>query len=511
MIPARACRYTPVVDRRAKIVATLGPASAGGEVLERLLAAGADVVRLNMSHGSRGDHAALIRRLRALTARTGRFVPVIVDLMGPRYRLAEVPGGPRRLEAGARVRLGAPGPGIDLPVDSLELVDLLQAGERVLIDNGLVEVEIVGEESRAAVARVVHGGLVSTRKGINLPDTDLPFTISEKDRGDVAFALESGADFLAVSFVGGPEDLEAVRAVLRETGGMLPLIAKLERPAPLARLEETVAAADAVMVARGDLGVEVPLSDVPVWQKKIIAAGRRVGKPVIVATQMLESMMSQPRPTRAEASDCANAVFDGADALMLSGETAAGAYPVEAVETMAGIICRAESYRPPSLGDFADRPPPLLRGVAEQAIRAADQTDRGPERDPQLEIPDVVTAAAVYATHGLDARRLVAFTQSGFTARMIARYRPRIPITVFTHDPQVARRVQLLWGARPLLMDVEADHHDEVVRMVDRVLVDAGRAEPGDTVLILMGVPLAERPLTNLMRVHRVRGRKTSR
>ncbi len=503
------------MDRRAKIVATLGPASSSEDVLERLLVAGVDVVRLNMSHGTQEDHAAVIRRLRSLTARTGRFVPVIVDLMGPRYRLDEVPGGPRRLESGARVRLGAPGPETDLPVDSPEILNLLQPGERVLIDNGLIELAILergrqtvcARGSQTVCARVVHGGTVSTRKGINLPDTDLPFSISEKDRSDVAFALREGADFLAVSFVGGPEDLDAVRAVLRQAGGLLPLVAKLERPAPLSRLDETVAAADAVMVARGDLGVEVPVHDVPVLQKKIIAAGRRVGKPVIVATQMLESMMTQPRPTRAEASDCANAVFDGADALMLSGETAAGDYPVQAVETMASIICKAESYRQPGLevlhnpasgAVLADRLPPLLRGAPEQ--RPADS-----ERERQLEIPDVVTAAAVYATHGIEMRRLVAFTQSGFTARMIARYRPRTPITVFTHDPCVARRVQLVWGARPLLMDVEVQHHDELVSMADRLLLDAGRARPGDVILILMGVPIAERPLTNLMRVHRIR------
>ena len=492
------------MDRRAKIVATLGPASSSEDALGRLLDAGVDVVRLNMSHGTREQHATVIRRLRALSESAAdgqrpRHVPVIVDLMGPRYRLAEMPGRPRRLEEGDEVRLGAPGPGVDLPVESPDFVERLEPGERVLIDNGLVEIEVLATEGQTVTARVAHGGLVSTRKGINLPDTDLPFSISEKDRADVAFAVREGADYLAVSFVGGPEDLAAVRAVLDEAGGVLPLIAKLERPAPLARLDETVASADAVMVARGDLGVEVPLHDVPVLQKKIIAAGRRVGKPVIVATQMLESMMSHPRPTRAEASDCANAVFDGADALMLSGETAAGDYPVEAVTTMAGIIREAESYRPPMMIDLADRPSPLLPGASEQALL-------NPDLDRHLDIPDVVSAAAVHATHGLEVRRIIAFSQGGFTARMVARYRPRTPITVFTRDTRVARRVQLVWGARPLLIDRQVRDHDEVVSLVDRQLLDAGLAEPGDVIVILMGVPIAERPLTNLMRVHRVRG-----
>ncbi len=486
------------MDRRAKIVATLGPASSSEDVLRRLLEAGVDVVRLNMSHGTQDEHRVVIQRLRELSRQAGLFIPVVVDLMGPRFRLAEVTGGPRQLEVGDTVRLGPPGSEIDLPVESPGFLSHLQPGERILIDNGLVELQVSETEPGAVVGRVVHGGAVATRKGINLPDTDIPFSVSEKDKSDIAFALREDADYLAVSFVGGPEDLEAIRAVMIETGGLLPLIAKLERPKPLGRLDETVASSDAVMVARGDLGVEVPVHEVPVWQKKIIAAGRRVGKPVIVATQMLESMMTQPRPTRAEASDCANAVFDGADALMLSGETAAGDFPVESVTTMAGVICAAESYRAPNLDDLPDQPLPLLPGAPEVA-------NLNPKRDRQLEIPDVVSAAAVHATQSLEVRRIVAFSQGGFTARMIARYRPRTPITVFTGDPRVARRVQLVWGARPLLMDVEVHHHDEVVNIVDRLLLEAGLDQPDDVILILMGVPIAERPLTNLMRVHRVR------
>ncbi|MCP3956337.1 MAG: pyruvate kinase [bacterium] len=491
------------MNRRAKIVATLGPASAGEDVLGRLLESGVDVVRLNMSHGSHRTHRRLIRGVRAQAERLGRLVPVIVDLMGPRYRLGEIPDGPRMLREGDAVCLGtcadASAAASDLPVEDPELLEHLRPGERLLIDNGLVELEVRSREGGTVAARVAHGGPVSTRKGINLPDTDLPFTISEKDRGDIAFALAEGADYLAVSFVGGPEDLEAVRATASELGGVLPLIAKLERAAPMRRLRETVEAADAVMVARGDLGVEVPLSEVPVLQKKIIDAGRRVGKPVIVATQMLESMMTQPRPTRAEASDCANAVFDGADALMLSGETAAGDFPVESVRTMAKIISQAETYRPPSFADLDDRITGIvLPGVSERA-------HFNPDRDQNLDIPDVVSAAAVYATHQLDVRRIVAFSQGGFTARMIARYRPRTPITVFTREVEVARRVQLIWGAHSLLMDVDVEHHDEVVSLVDRLLQEADLAEPGDRILILMGDPIAERPLTNLMRVHRVR------
>jgi pyruvate kinase len=482
------------MERKAKIVATLGPASAGEDVIARLFDAGVDVVRLNLSHGSHDDHRRMIRTVRRVARAQQRFVPVIVDLMGPRYRLGQL-SGVRTLAAGEEVSLGE---GADLPVEDPEFLRHLRPGERMLVDNGLVELEVLEIDERRVRTRVRHGGPVSTRKGINLPDTDLPFTISDKDRADVALAVAEGADYVAVSFVGGPEDLRAVREVVRGAGGLLPLVAKLERAKAMENLLETVREADAVMVARGDLGVEVPLHQVPVWQKKIIGAGRRYGKPVIVATQMLESMTQHPRPTRAESSDVANAVFDGADALMLSGETAAGAYPVEAVRTMAEIIVHAESYE-------ASRPAPEGRSAAPRPLAPGPPEIRQlSERDVHLEIPEVVSATAVRAAGWLAARRIVAFSQGGFTARMIARYRPRPPITVFTPDPGVARRLQLVWGARPLLME-QVHHHDEVVRVVDRLLLDSGLAAPGDTLVILMGDPIDQRPLTNLMRIHRVR------
>ncbi len=483
------------MSRRAKIVATVGPASASLEVLARLLAAGVDVVRLNLSHGDHEGHRTVIERVRRLARQQGRFVPVIADLMGPRYRLGQLPGEPRQLAAGSEVELGE---GADLPVEDPAFLDHLQPGERVLIDNGLVELAIVARQGRRVRGRVVHGGAVSTRKGINLPDTDLPFTISEKDRRDIAFAVREEVDYVAVSFVGGPDDLEAIRAEVRRVGGALPLIAKLERARAIHRLQPIIRSADAVMVARGDLGVEVPLHQVPVAQKKIIAVGRRYGKPVIVATQMLESMMEQPRPTRAEASDCANAVFDGADALMLSGETAAGKHPVAAVRTMSEVICEAESYRPPAAVSAEE---PLSPGLVEEV-------GLDPQRDRHLEIPDVVCEAAVHAAGRVDVRQIVAFSQGGFTARMIARYRPATPITVFTRDRRVGRRVQLVWGTRPLLMDHEVQHHDQVVSVVDRLLLEADLVREGDTIIILMGDPIGERPLTNLMRVHRVRSQE---
>ena len=484
--------------RRAKIVATVGPASSEEAMLRRVLDAGVDVVRLNLSHGDHEFHGSILRRVRRLADELGRFVPVIVDLMGPRYRLSQIENGPRQLEAGDRVTFGVGD--VELPVEDSDFLESLQVGERVLIDNGLVELKVVERREQRVLAEVIFGGQVSTRKGINLPDTDLPFTISDKDRADIAFAVEQDADYIAVSFVGGPGDLEAIRAVMAEHGGNLPLIAKLERATVMKRLDATVQAADAVMVARGDLGVEVPPHRVPVMQKRIISSGRRYGKPVIVATQMLESMMQQPRPTRAETSDVANAVFDGADALMLSGETAAGKFPVEAVRTMSKVIDEAEHYRRPKAYEPKDkRASHLLPGSSEQPYL-------NPGRDLHLEIPEVVSAAAVYAVDRIDCKHIVAFSQGGFTARMIARYRPTTPITVFTRNEEVARRVQLVWGARPVLLDHDVNHHDEVVESVDRMLVEKDLARPGDTIIILMGDPIDQRPLTNLMRVHRVRG-----
>jgi pyruvate kinase len=494
------------VIRRAKIVSTIGPATSSPTAIGRLLRAGVDVVRLNLSHGDHAFHRGILREVRAEAAKQRRFVPVIVDLMGPRYRLAKIADGPRLLQAGQVLALGGDTlEDIDLPFEDTSILEHLQTDERVLIDNGLVELKVLSKSADRVLAKVMHGGHVSTRKGINLPDTELPFTISEKDRADIRFAIEEDADYIAVSFVGGPEDLEAIRAVMAENKGLIPLIAKLERAGVMRRLEKTIQVADAVMVARGDLGVELPLHRVPVMQKKIIGIGRQLGKPVIVATQMLESMMTQPRPTRAEASDVANAVFDGADALMLSGETAAGEYPVEVVETMALIIREAESYRKHQVllgGD--DRPTKaasahLLPGQAERVYL-------NESRDLYLDIPEVMAASAVYAVDRLEAKQIVAFSQGGFTARMIARYRPGTPITVFTQNVDVARRVALVWGTQPLLMEKEVTTHDEVVEVVDRLLVENDLARPGDTIVILMGDPIRERPLTNLMRAHRVRG-----
>jgi pyruvate kinase len=490
-------RTTPTAERRARIVATLGPASSSESILRRLLAAGVDVVRLNLSHGTHAEHRRRIRIVRRLAG--DRPLPALVDLMGPRYRLGAL-ATPRRLRRGETVVLGEDARSADLPIEA-DVLRQLRRGERMLIDNGLVELAILGRRGRAASARVLFGGVVSAHKGINLPDSALPFAISAKDRADVAFAVEEGADFVAASYVGRGEEIEAVRDVARRAGRDLPVIAKLERALAIEHLDEIVEAADAVMVARGDLGVEVPLDRVPVLQKAIVAAGRRLGKPVIVATQMLESMMTQPRPTRAEASDVANAVFDGADAVMLSGETAAGGFPVEAVATMDRIVRTAERYRWSPAGRGGWSPQAAVEGPLRPAV--GETFNR--RRDVHIEIPDALCGAAVEVARRLGDGPLVAFSQGGFTARMLARYRPSVPIVVITGDRRTARRMQIVWGVRPLVVRARLRRLDQVVAAVDRELLARRLARPGDTIAILMGDPVGERPLTNLLRVHRVR------
>ena len=473
--------------RRAKIVATLGPASSDSETIASLLEAGVDVVRLNLSHGSHETHREIVETVRAEARRIDRPVPILMDLMGPRFRLGVLPDEGRMLAADGVVTLSEDSDA-DLPIEEPEFLDHVRVGERVLIDNGLVELEVESVAGRRLTARVIEAGKVSTRKGINLPDSEIPFSISDKDRADVALAVELGVEYLGASYVGAPADVVAVRDLATSLGSTIPVVAKLERQRALQHLDEIVEAADAVMVARGDLGVEVPLHQVPVLQKRIVEIGLGLGTPVIVATQMLESMMEHPRPSRAETSDVANAVFDGADALMLSGETAAGKFPVESVRTMDRIICEAEGH------ENRRREP----GHELSPVRPSWTIGR-------FVTADTVAGAATFAARRLPVTKIVAFSQSGFTARLISRYRPGVEIVMFTADPVVASRSQLVWGVTPLLLDAEPRDHDQVVEMVDRLMTARDLAEPGDQVILLMGAPIKERPLTNLLRIHNIR------
>jgi pyruvate kinase len=493
------------MERRAKIMATLGPVSRDETVLRGLVRAGVDLFRLNLSHGTQEQHRETLRRVRRVAVEEGCHLPVVLDLMGPRYRLGTIPDEPRVLKPNQEVVLGPEAHDVDLPVDP-EILAHLQPEERVLIDGGLIELRITSKQGDRVRAKVINGGPVKTRKGINLPDSDLPFEVSAKDRADIAFAVAEEADYLAASYVGEGSHIEAVRAVVSEAGGRIPIIAKIERKTAIEKLEEITEAADGLMVARGDLGVEVPLYTVPVLQKKIVAAGRLSGKPVIVATQMLESMVEQPRPTRAEATDVANAVFDGADALMLSGETAAGKYPVLVVETMARIIKEAEDYVRQSSSRPTLQPLGHVHARRTFALDPTDSADAGETGgEPSLDVPDIVSAAAVQAAEQIGVSRIVAFSQSGFTARLVARYRPPSPIMAFTPDARVARQIQLVWGVRPFVAEFQVGSLEDIVQVVERELLAAQLVKPGDRIIILMGHPVRERPLANLMRVHRIR------
>lgn len=476
------------MKRRSKIMITLGPSSEDDKTLRRLLQAGADAIRLNLSHGTREHHRQLVRRVRKVADQLGRQVPIMLDLMGPRYRLGDLSEEGRQLKSRQLVTLASEPASADVPIGNPDLLRYLKPGERVLIGDGLIELRVLERKRDRVRARVNSGGRITSRKGINLPDSDLPFRVSDKDRGDIQMAVEEGIDILAASYVGRGSDIKNIHRQIGEAGGAIPVLAKLERARAIEHIDEIVDAADAVMVARGDLGVEVPLHRVPVLQKKIIAAGRRAGKPVVVATQMLESMIRHPRPTRAEASDVANTVFDGTDTLLLTGETAIGSHPGKTVRTMVKIIEEAENY---ALSiDHSWRNKLLVE----------------PESGGFPEVADAAAKAAVLTAQNLAARQIVAFSRSGFTARLIARYRPSVPVLVFTPEPGVARQIQLLWGVQPIAVtDRRPASDDEVVELVERALKKLGLVKNGERLVILMGSRVGDRRPTNLMRIHQVR------
>ena len=480
-------RYTAAqMDRRTKIIATLGPASEDPKTIRQLLNAGVNAFRLNLSHGSRDEHKNRIRTIRQLASEARKYVPVMLDLMGPRYRLGVLPENGRTLSRRQTVTLSKDPESAEVPIGNPEVLQFLKPGERVLIGDGMVELKILRNRPEEVEARVVSGGPISTRKGINLPDSDLPFQITPKDRDDIRMAVAEGVDFLAASYVGSAADVKAIRRQIKRAGGSIPVLAKLERARAVNNIDEIVEAADAVMVARGDLGVEVPLHRVPTIQKQIIEAGRHYGKPVVVATQMLDSMIKHPRPSRAEASDVANTVFDATDALLLTGETAAGAYPVRTVRTMVEIIEEAESY--------------ALSRASNWRYKLLVEADSG----GFPEVADAVARAGVFTAQNLGVQKLVAFSRSGFTARLVSRYRPSVPVLVLTLDEQVARQMQLLWGVQPLFVSTRPDTEEEIMRLVEKLLKSARLVKSGERLVVLMGSTVGDRRPTNMMRIHQV-------
>ncbi|MDP9444835.1 MAG: pyruvate kinase [Actinomycetota bacterium] len=464
--------------RRAKIVCTLGPATSTAERVRRLVQAGMDVARLNLSHGTRADHERVYRLVRQAADEAGRGVGVLVDLQGPKIRLGRFPDGPVTVHEGDRFLIttrDVPGGQRECSTTYAGLPDDVRAGDAILIDDGQVRVrvEYVDEVDVHTVVEV--GGELSSHKGLNLPGVTVSApALSEKDVEDLRWALHLRADWIALSFVRSAGDVADVRRVMAEEGESLPVVAKIEKPQAVDNLEAIVEAFDGFMVARGDLGVEMPLEIVPTVQKRIIERARVHAKPVVVATQMLESMISAPRPTRAEASDVANAVLDGADAVMLSAETSIGDYPIEAVETMRRIIAATES--------------PGLHRLA--AIDWSPRTKSG-----------VICKAAAEVAERLRARFVCAFTTSGDSARRMARYRSHVPVLAFTPDPAVRSQLSLTWGTETFLVPM-VQHTDEMVRQVDQSLLDIGRCGEGELVVIVAGSPPGIAGSTNALRVH---------
>ncbi len=469
--------------RKAKIVCTTGPATDTPEQIQALVDAGMDVARINRSHGAPEEHEAIIGHVRAAAKASGRAVAVLVDLQGPKIRLG-------RFKDNAKVEL-AEGDIFTITTDEVvgtkELASTTykglpgdaRVGDRILIDDGRVAVRITAVEGPKVVTRVEVGGPVSNNKGLNLPGVAVSVpAMSEKDEEDLRWALRLNADFIALSFVRNASDYEDVARIMAEEGKKVPVIAKIEKPQAVDNLAEIIEAFDGIMVARGDLGVELPLEMVPIVQKRAIELARRSAKPVIVATQVLESMISAPRPTRAEASDCANAVLDGADAVMLSGETSVGEYPIEAVRTMARIIENTEQHG-------RDRIAPL--GWSPQTRGGA------------------VTHAASEVGETLGAKYLVTFTQSGDSARRMSRLRSPIPLLAFTPLPEVRNHLALSWGVQTYQVPHVA-HTDAMVLQVDQTLLVNGLAEDGDLVVIVFGAPVGVPGTTNSLVVHRIGG-----
>jgi pyruvate kinase len=475
--------------RRTKIIATLGPASSSPEVIERLLTSGVDVFRLNFSHGKHEQHVKVIRTVRDIATNLGRYVPIVGDIQGPKLRIGEV-DGVIQLQDGQPFVITTQNLIGNKDIVSTPFTPLpreVQSGHRILINDGLVELVVTSVDGDKVSTRVLHGGPISSKKGMNFPDSELTIpAITDKDKEDVKFAIAQQLDYIAASFIRRRSDIEGLRTLLAEHGGAeLNVIAKLEKPQAIDALDEILDVSDGVMVARGDLGVELPPEAVPVIQKRILSTASRFGRFAITATQMLESMTTNSRPTRAEASDVANAIFDGSDAVMLSAETASGMYPVQAVQMMARIVFAAEANR--HLHDA---------GVLRAPFKKSSESD---------EFTDALAGAANYAAEQIDAKYIVVFTQTGFAARLMSKFRPKAPIIALTPSTWVARRMNMLWGVQPFVLKEAGEFHEQIVDRVDDFLLGKDIVRPGDRLVILMGSPIYQRAKTNLLRVHRVR------
>ncbi len=474
----------PMIRRRrnAKIVATLGPATSTYEQILAIYEAGADVFRFNFSHGEHEDHAERMRHVRRIEQLVQRPIGVMADMQGPKLRVGRFKDGKVKLEAGARFRLDlnpAPGDIHRAPLPHREIFAALEPGADVLLDDGRIRLRVTEIAKDGADFEVIAGGVLSDRKGVNVPGVLLPLSpLTEKDRRDLAFALDIGADWIALSFVQRPDDLAEARKLIAGRAGLL---TKFEKPAALAEMDALVELSDAVMVARGDLGVETPPEDVPLAQKRLVRACRNAGKPVIVATQMLESMVTSPAPTRAEASDVATAVYDGADAIMLSAETAAGDYPVEAVAMMNRIAVRVESD------------PGYREGLNHT------------RHEPEPTAADAISRAARQVAETISAAAIVTYTTSGSTTLRASRERPEAPILGLTSNVATARRLSLAWGVRPEHTE-DVEDFSEMVRKACAIAYNRELAKLGDRIVVTAGVPFGTPGATNVLRIAWITG-----
>ncbi|OEJ96686.1 pyruvate kinase [Streptomyces thermolilacinus] len=469
--------------RRARIVCTLGPATHSYDQIKALTEAGMDVARLNLSHGTHTEHEERYAHVRKAAEETGRTIGILADLQGPKIRLGTFHEGPVLLERGDRFTLTTQptqGDRHHCGTTHHNLPNDVTPGERILLDDGRVTLQVITIDGPHVHTNVLEGGLVSDHKGLNLPGVAVSVpALSDKDENDLRWALRTGADIIALSFVRTGQDIKDVHRIMDEEGRRIPVLAKIEKPQAVHNIDDIVAAFDGIMIARGDLGVEMPLEHVPIVQKRAIKLAKRNAKPVIVATQMLDSMIDNSRPTRAEASDVANAVIDGTDAVMLSGETSVGRHPVETVRTMSRIIAAAEE-------DL------LAGGLRPLTEHGKPRTQGGAVARAAAEIGDF-----------LDARYLVAFTQSGDTVRRLSRYRSPIPLLAFTPDPATRAQLGLTWGVEAFL-GPHVDSTDAMVAQVDEHLLKIGRCRPGDTVVITAGSPPGVPGTTNMVRVHHI-------
>ncbi len=478
--------------RRTRIVCTIGPAASSSRMLENLIRAGMDVARLNMAHGTREEHLAVITRLRRLSRRRNRPVGILLDLAGVKLRISEVQGSGVVLEKGAQVLLRQgrrPSTSGTLFIPYSGLTKDLKEGHRVLIDDGRVELVVTGRKGNALGARVCEGGTLTPHKGVNLPDTDISTrSFTPKDRADLSFGIRHGVDAFGVSFVSTAEDMTVVKKALKKAGYEAPLVAKIERPSALENIGEIMDVADGIMVARGDLGVEVSAAAVPIIQKDLILSAARKNRFVITATQMLESMTHSSVPTRAEAADVANAVLDGSDAVMLSAESSVGMYPVKAVQTM-DLIVRETEGNGKSFRTDRPVPEPVSGGrPGHGGIAMAEATAR--------------------AAREVGARCIVAFTRSGYTPGLLSRFRPAVPIIAFTSNRQAVDRMKFSWGVVPLFME-HLDSADTMIAEVkkaevEKALIKGRHARRGDTVVITASLPMAEWGKTKFLKVHKI-------